>query len=227
MTPAVEHRFACWASATVYDRREDFLARHLGEGRTLDVGCIDERKPEAIATSLHAFVAEHCESVVGIDVDDDAARIARDHGFEVLVRDACRDDLGGPYDRIVAGEIIEHVTSVECLLRNLARHLQPAGCILLTTPNATSLRQQGKILRHGHPQVHARHTLWFDATTLEETVERCGLVIVERAWLAPTRGLLVRALARWRRPWNEGLMVRLEHPRGSSATVQGDSGSTP
>jgi 2-polyprenyl-3-methyl-5-hydroxy-6-metoxy-1,4-benzoquinol methylase len=194
----------------VLARREDFLAPRLGAGPLLDVGCIDERRPERIASALHAWIRARCPDVRGVDSDAAAVRIAGERGFAVALADAERDALGGPYATIVAGEVIEHATNAGAFLSNLGRHLRRDGRLLLTTPNPFSFRQLSKILRHGTPQVHARHTAWLDPLTLLEAAERADLCATSGAWILPARGALLRRLARWRPYGCEGFALELE-----------------
>ncbi|MBL8899990.1 MAG: methyltransferase domain-containing protein [Planctomycetes bacterium] len=209
MSAELEERLRWVRALPVIERREEFLAPLLGEGPLLDIGCIDERRPERIAASLHAWIRSRCPEVHGIDADERAVEIAAQHGFAVRLADAERDDLGGPYATIVAGEVIEHVGNAGAFLRNLARHLRPEGLLLLTTPNPFSFRQSSKILRRGEPQVHARHTAWLDPLTLLEAAAREGLQARSGAWILPARGPLLRWLAR-RRPFGcEGFAVAL------------------
>jgi 2-polyprenyl-3-methyl-5-hydroxy-6-metoxy-1,4-benzoquinol methylase len=196
----MEERIRWVRAMPVLPRREDFLAPRLGAGPLLDVGCIDERRPERIAASLHAWIRSRCIDVRGVDADPTAVRIAAQHGFAVALANAERDPLGGPYATIVAGEVIEHVANAGAFLANLSRHLRPDGRLLLTTPNPFSFRQVGKIVRRGAPQVHARHTAWLDPLTLLEAAAQVGLVATAGAWFPPARGLLLRWLAR-RRPF--------------------------
>jgi 2-polyprenyl-3-methyl-5-hydroxy-6-metoxy-1,4-benzoquinol methylase len=173
----------------------------------LDLGCIDERHPERIASSLHARLLEINPDMVGADVDEAAIREVAKIGFAVRQADAQRDDLGGPYDAVVAAELIEHLDDPGLFLDNVRRHLAPGGRLLLTTPNPFYVNQFGKILKYGRPQVHAEHRAWFDPETLAVLLRARGFELEDFAWLAAQRGVLRRALASWRPYWSAGLAV--------------------
>jgi 2-polyprenyl-3-methyl-5-hydroxy-6-metoxy-1,4-benzoquinol methylase len=149
---------------------------------------------------LHAWLRARCSEVIGVDADPRAVEVAAEQGFAVQLANAEHDALGGPYAVIVAGEVIEHVSDVGRLLSNLRDHLLPNGRLLLTTPNPFSFRQVSKVLRKGAPQVHLRHTAWFDPITLLEAAERSGLKPISGAWFLPSAGWFTRWLAR-RRPY--------------------------
>lgn len=196
-----------FARAPLVADRFDFLAPPAASGRVLDLGCIDERHPERIARSLHARLKAANPAVVGADLDREAIAAVGALGFEVLHGDAQADDFGGPFDCVVAAELIEHLDDPGRFLDNVARHLAPGGRLLLTTPNPFYFGQWSKILRHGRPQVHAEHRTWFSPETLEVLLRSRGFRIADFAWLAARSGPLRRPLARWRPYWSAGFAV--------------------
>lgn len=190
----------------VADRLE-WLRPHVERGAVLDLGCIDERHPERIAGSLHARLKRLNPGVVGADVDREAiARVAA-LGFEVRHADAQTDDLGGPWDAVVAGELIEHLDDAGRFLDNVRRALAPAGKLLMTTPNPFYANQFAKVLKYGAPQVHAQHRAWFCPRTLGVLLDSRGFELLELAWLAPSAGPLRKLLSRWRPYWSPGFAV--------------------
>ena len=193
--------------APILDDRFDFLASLAREGRVLDLGCIDERHPERIATSLHARLREANPRVVGADLDGRAIEVVRGLGFEVLAGDAQCSDLGGPYDLVIAAELIEHLDDPGRALDNIARHLAPKGKLALTTPNPFYVNQWAKILKYGQPQVHAEHRTWFCPQTLTVLLHARGFELEDFAWLGAGKGLVRRSLARWRPYWSAGFAL--------------------
>lgn len=207
--PAREHPVLSidFARAPIVRDRLEWMRPYVATGAVLDLGCIDERHPERIASSLHAALKRANPAVVGADVDAAAIAAVAEMGFEVRRVDAQRDALGGPWDVVVAGELIEHLDDPGAFLDNVGRSLAPAGRLLLTTPNPFYLNQFFKVLKHGRPQVHAEHRAWFDPATLAVLLRSRGFEIEDFAWLAARRGPLRRALARWRRYWSAGFAL--------------------
>ena len=119
---------------SVRDRLE-WLRPFVASGAVLDLGCIDERHPERIASSLHADLKRLNPAVVGADADRAAIAAVAPLGFDVRWADAQSTPLGGPYAAIVAAELIEHLDSPGAFLDNARRSLAPGGRLLLTTPN--------------------------------------------------------------------------------------------
>lgn len=203
-----------FARARIVGDRFEFLGPLAASGRVLDLGCIDERHPERIATSLHARLKAANSEVVGADFDAAAIEAVRKLGFEVLAGDAQVDDFGGPYDLVLAAELIEHLDDPGRMLDNVARHLAPGGRLALTTPNPFYVNQWAKVLKHGRPQVHAEHRAWFCPETMAALLRSRGFEVEDFVWLAASAGPLRRFLARQRPYWSAGfaLSARLRTP---------------
>jgi 2-polyprenyl-3-methyl-5-hydroxy-6-metoxy-1,4-benzoquinol methylase len=196
-----------FARARIVGERLEWLRPFVASGAVLDLGCIDERHPERIAESLHARLKQLNPNVVGADLDADAIDVVTRLGFEVRRVDAHSDELGGPYDVIFAGELIEHLDDPGRFLDNVRRHLTPGGRLLVTTPNPFYLNQFAKILKYGRPQVHDRHRTWFCPETLAVLLRSRGFEIEDFVWLEARRGAWRQALARWRPYWSAGFAV--------------------
>jgi len=196
-----------FARAPAVDDRFDVIARYAARGAVLDVGCIDERHPERIGDSLHARLKRLNPRVEGLDGDAAAVESVRRLGYEVRLADACRDPLGGPYDCIVAGELLEHIENPGAFLDRAREALAPGGTLLVTTPNPFRASQFFKILKYGEPQIHPRHTLWFDPRTLAELLDRRGFLPLEFVWIRDPRRGFRRILARFRPYLHAGFLL--------------------
>jgi 2-polyprenyl-6-hydroxyphenyl methylase/3-demethylubiquinone-9 3-methyltransferase len=71
---------------------------------------------------------------VGLDVGEQAVRVAREHGVTVLRGDVTRLPFRNDCaDVVVAGEILEHVKDVEGVVAEAARVLRPGGTLVCDT----------------------------------------------------------------------------------------------
>ncbi|MCU1595162.1 MAG: methyltransferase protein, partial [Frankiales bacterium] len=112
---------------------QTLLALLVGEGQTvLDVGC---------ATGYTASVlrARGCR-VDGIEYDPSVAQEAAKHVDRLEVGDVQAMDLVGlfgaaSYDAIVFGDVLEHLTQPEAVLRACLPLLKPGGAIVASIPN--------------------------------------------------------------------------------------------
>jgi SAM-dependent methyltransferase len=111
------------------------LAR-LGDGRgrkALDVGAAD------------GFLAERLTapgwSVTALERDPELAARARGRCKEVVVADleAAIPRLQGPFDAIVYGDVLEHLSDPGAALRALDQTLAPEGSVIVSVPNVAHL----------------------------------------------------------------------------------------
>ena len=78
--------------------------------------------------------------VVGFDISKDSVELAQKQytGLTVRCADACDSSLDlstGAWDLVVSFEVLEHVPDMETFVRNIRRHLAPAGLAFISTPN--------------------------------------------------------------------------------------------
>ncbi len=165
------------------DRDEWYVERCRGR-RVLHLGCVGftdacvEDKIRLARQSLHQKLTEVCDCT-GIDLD--AASIEQLRAAKifsnVLVGDVERlAEVAGklpPFDLVVAGDIIEHLSNPGLMLDGVRAVLKPGGSLLVSTPNALGLPA---FLRHtrGAFREGNQHTLSFNAITLAQLFERHG-----------------------------------------------------
>ncbi|MCX7865954.1 class I SAM-dependent methyltransferase [Limisphaera sp. VF-2] len=159
--------------------------------RLLDVGC---------GSGMHlARMQQLGWSVEGVEVDPQAAAVARARG--VPVRSGTLQQQHYPdrsFDAVFSAHVLEHVHDPVDLLRECARILKPDGTLVILTPNIDSLghRQFGAAWLNLDPP---RHLYLFSPRTLRRAAERAGLRVVSLRTTARTAwvyGALSRAIQR-------------------------------
>lgn len=99
--------------------------------RVLEVGC-------SVGHVTEHLVAND-NTVVGIEIDPDAAAEARRFATTVHVADLDRtpiDDLvDGPFDVVVFGDVLEHLREPSAALLAACRVLSPDGSVVVSIPN--------------------------------------------------------------------------------------------
>ncbi len=166
-----------------------------------DVGC--ELTHRERGRWLHAQLADAASSIVGLDVTADAVEAACAEGYEAYAVDCTSlEDLRAlelqPFDRVVVGEVIEHVDDPGGLLQAVGQLVRGGGDIVLTTPNARRFVDLVLALT-GREVIHPDHVAIYSARTLTALLERHGWRVTElRTYLVATppapRGLKEAAL---------------------------------
>jgi 2-polyprenyl-3-methyl-5-hydroxy-6-metoxy-1,4-benzoquinol methylase len=153
--------------------------------RVLDVGCstgyLAERLQQGGAT------------VVGLDMDERAAELARRFCTEVHVGDIETMELPfepGSFDAIVCGDLIEHVRDPQAMLARLRSLLRPGGRLVLSTPNIANWAMRLSLLfgRFRYTEwgiLDKTHTHFFTRKTLRECLETAGYRIVVFDYTVP------------------------------------------
>ncbi len=145
--------------------------------RVLDIGVVSHtvryvRDPNW----RHAKIREVAARCIGIDILEDLVRELCRDGFDVRCVDATSDtDIGERFDLIFAGDVIEHVDNAVALLRFAKRHLDPAGRLLVATPNPFSRKFHRRFMREGVAMINLDHVAWITPTMALEIGRRAGL----------------------------------------------------
>lgn len=158
----------------------------VGNGkRVLDVGC-------SSGYLARPLVAQGC-TVVGLELDPDAAEEARTVCEEVLVGDVETMELPfepESFDVVLCGDLVEHLRGPEAFLRRVRPLLRKDGKLVLTTPNVANWAMRLGLLvgrwRYTERGILDRtHTHLFTRATLVETLERAGYGVVDLDFTVP------------------------------------------
>jgi 2-polyprenyl-3-methyl-5-hydroxy-6-metoxy-1,4-benzoquinol methylase len=160
----------------------ELVGRHQ---RVLDVGC-------SSGYLARPLVERGCE-VVGIELDPDAARLARDVCEAVLVGDVEEMELPfetASFDVILCGDLIEHLRDPDRFLTRIHPFLRKGGRLVLSTPNVANWALRLSLLggRWRYTQrglLDRTHLHLFTRKTLIEGLERAGYRPIEIDFTVP------------------------------------------
>ena len=153
--------------------------RDIARGKSvLDIGVV-EHNSQAFDNPywLHRHLSEVAGRIVGIDILEPECRRLREHGYDIRCIDLTQTSLEEKFDLIVMGELIEHLDAPGPFLRNVAKMLQPAGLLVITTPNPWYINPVVKSFARAPFTDSADHVAWYDPSTILELGTRCGLTL--------------------------------------------------
>jgi 2-polyprenyl-3-methyl-5-hydroxy-6-metoxy-1,4-benzoquinol methylase len=174
----------------------------LGGGRLLDVGCG--------TGDVVAVPRSRCTAIHGCDVSEIALRKATRRGMLGVCADISEGALPyrtSTFDWVTCLEVIEHVGDPLQLMREIHRVLQPAGQLIMTTPNIRYARNVTRLLWRGEfPHTTTDDFVWGGGHLHYFTRRDLG-GLLQRAGFATPRFLV--NTKQFERSWKRWLLVRL------------------
>jgi 2-polyprenyl-3-methyl-5-hydroxy-6-metoxy-1,4-benzoquinol methylase len=148
-----------------------------GRGRLLDVGCNEGR-------SLRIFARNGFDQLEGLEVNENAAAVARKAGF--IVQTCLIEDFvpSNPYDVAILSNVLEHSLNPRKMLTDVRRVLAPGGQVWISLPNNQSWlrRAFGKSWINWHVPFHISH---FSADTLTRLLRETGFDKIQIQQVSP------------------------------------------
>jgi SAM-dependent methyltransferase len=93
-------------------------------------------------------------TVVGVEPDPRAAEEARRNGLDVHVGSienrAFRDQLVGPFDVVIAADVLEHLVDPAPVLDHFKQWLAPGGKAIIALPNLATWEVRSRLFFSGH-----------------------------------------------------------------------------
>jgi 2-polyprenyl-3-methyl-5-hydroxy-6-metoxy-1,4-benzoquinol methylase len=221
---ALEHRRRQLDAITLLDmprNRDELLIDAVQGRRVLDVGCVDH-SPDSASSPLflHRAIAQAADECLGVDLHEEGIENLRDHGYNVLRADLTdpegRREIArrGPFDVIVAGEIIEHLETPTALFELAASCLAPDGRLVITTPNPYAPHRvvSGRRMTAWE---NVDHLFYVFPSGLVELASRSGLEL-DAATTTGTRSLRYRTLLLF--GWMKARLRRITRGRDADAS---------
>ncbi len=163
--------------------RDEFLVSLCRGVSILHVGAVDSgmltRRMED-RKFLHQRVTEAASACVGVDVDAAGIQRLGELGItnirHVDVESPGWSVEGGPFDLVLAADIIEHLTCPGNLLEGASRSMGPSSRLVITTPNAYRL-ENVLLARAGRELIHPQHSALYSPATLRAALTRHGFQV--------------------------------------------------
>lgn len=186
------------------NRRPEIAALIPAEARrVLEIGCAAGEMGGALKQERPDV------EVVGVEVNGDAARLARQKLDAVICGDIEAMEFLpyplGHFDCITCGDVLEHLRDPEAALRKLLAYLHPAGCLVCSIPNIRHQSVLLELLVNGRWQyrdeglLDRTHLRFFTLAEIRALLERLGLrleqLTASQSPLLPQMESLCRAAA--------------------------------
>lgn len=177
------------ARAAAYENSRPEIRRHVPQGarRILDLGCSSGALGHALKESGGRTAPAR---VVGLELDPRYAEAARGRLDEVIEGDLsaanirARAEALGPFDCLIAADVLEHLVDPWSVLSSYAALLEPGGTAVVSLPNVRhwetlwQLAVRGVWPRRAAGIFDRDHLRWFTAADAIALVEQAGLEVL-------------------------------------------------
>lgn len=143
----------------------------------LHIGCCEHAEKYMAADGWkHRAIAAAAHTLLGVDINEPAVLAMRQRGYQVVLADATSDvDMGKRFDRVIIGDVIEHVGNLDGLLRFADRHLTSTGELIVSTPNPFFVRHVARAWFARPMIANFEHVSWVTESNILELVRRAGM----------------------------------------------------
>ena len=153
---------------------------------------------------LHLKMTKVADRIAGFDWSQQGLKILHKHGVNGLHRlnllepdevEKGWNNLGFEPEIVVAGELLEHLDRAGMVLENCQRMMAPGCQMVITVPNAFSVRSLLHVLR-GYEKVAPDHVSYYSYSNVRELAERNGFTLDRVNWYrySPTRKAIDRVV---------------------------------
>jgi 2-polyprenyl-3-methyl-5-hydroxy-6-metoxy-1,4-benzoquinol methylase len=200
-------------------QRVDHLLERSAGKRVLHLGCTNApytAQSLADGSLLHLRLRDVASELHGTDIDRAGLDALTARGVTHLHA----GDIGeiapaliaaGPFDIVIAGEIVEHLTDPGAFLRSVRQVMHPETRLLVSTVNAYCgfrLAQYATRGRGGHAEpVHPDHVAYYSQATLARMLGIEGFSVTGQ-WFYDL-GAEHRRYAGWKVRWANAVLTRL------------------
>ncbi|QQR82379.1 class I SAM-dependent methyltransferase [Candidatus Campbellbacteria bacterium] len=165
----------------VYKTKGEFICKEIQQTDVvLDVGFFGQGVMKKNQNWVHALLTKRASVVWGVDIDFDATF---EYGENYVKASAESFSIDKKFDVIFAGDLIEHLSNPGLFLNTSAKHIQPHGRLIITTPNCFNLFNITEKISKGEPTVNHDHTCYFNSKTLKQLLEKNGWEVVSVGYI--------------------------------------------
>jgi SAM-dependent methyltransferase len=162
--------------------KDDYLLKACANKNVLDVGCVGQNKFFTDPRWVHAKLKKVSAKLTGVDINQAHEQEFEKLGYALFTPEKLAESEE-KFDVIVMGDVIEHVDNLVEFLNFYKAFLNDNGVMVITTPNALSIRQTFNVFLYGRPGINDEHTSVLECNTMLELFGRTKLDVVDFTWL--------------------------------------------
>lgn len=162
------------------------LERVPRNSKVLELGCATGYMSQYLIQQLNC-------KVTAIEFDAAAAKLARESGAKILVGDLNlpatwdRAQKDGPFDVVLASNIIEHLADTNFQLRSIHQALRKSGTVMIVVPNIAWWRSRWRLLQgiwkyEDFGLFDETHLKFFSLPSLRADLEKAGFTVEDEAY---------------------------------------------
>ena len=136
----------------------------------LDIGSSGQGNPESSDKWLFRILRRNSKLIKGIDTE-----LCQDS--DVYQADVQNFDLETKFDIVTMLDVIEHLDNVGLALKNIRKHLNEKGKLLITTPNINTIGSFWDTITFRGVCGNPTHTLGFNEKMIRHLLARNGFRI--------------------------------------------------
>ena len=174
-------RYEAEIDVTLPNNTHAALVRLAGEQRRiLELG--------AASGYMTRALKDRGNHITAIEYDDEAAEDLKQIADWTIVGDlndpAVLSDVSGPFDTVLAGDVLEHLLDPRAVLQSAVSKLAPDGAVVISVPNVghIDLRLallQGRFDYQPTGLLDDTHIRFFTYDTLLDLIESAGLIVAD------------------------------------------------
>lgn len=179
------NNFIKYNSQEIKSWEEVILEKCRGQN-VLDIGGIAHNKRQIKSSNWkHKKIKNIAQKVVGVDILAQTINWINEYGYNFQYCDATsKKFLGEKFDVVHLGDMIEHVSNIDGLLKFAKRHVADNGLILIQTCNPHYYRTVCSYFPwiKGYPQDNMEHVCWITPNNMNELCFRAKLNYCKTYW---------------------------------------------
>jgi 2-polyprenyl-3-methyl-5-hydroxy-6-metoxy-1,4-benzoquinol methylase len=167
-------------SKLYFDKHRILMEKCKGK-KVLDLGIVDhDVKYETRKRWLHRDLKKVSKEILGLDIDKESIEILKKRGYNVKFGNVENFNLKEKFERIIAGDIMEHLNNIGNFLECAKKHMHKDSELIITVPNCLSCTNWIEVLLFGRIKYfNEEHTVWYDEATIKRILENYNLKIEE------------------------------------------------